>query len=133
MNLKLLSKMLKLSFFMIKINFKNMKMDTWDRLAKHTFTRCKNKCKTGLGSCCEETYCDTAAEYMIEKNKTPPEHAGGRVRFLTPEGQCVIPPRYRPMCTAHQCDIYAMGCTVDDPKWEKEYFRLRNKASKEEV
>jgi len=105
------------------------KKDVWDQLAEHTFARCLKKCKTGLGSCCSQEYCDEAARYMTEKKQTPPAPAGGRVSFLTPEGKCVISPRYRPMCTAHQCDICSMGWAADDPEWSKTYFKLREKAS----
>jgi hypothetical protein len=41
------------------------------------------------------------------------------------ETGCTVPPHLRPLCTMHTCDINSCGFKPSDPRWTKEYFKLR--------
>ena len=93
----------------------------WQQMADMTMERCVKKCKTTLGSCCNEHLCETALEDMKNAGETPP------VKARAEDGKCLIPPCYRPLCTLHQCDINNIGFAMDDPEWTERYFELREK------
>jgi hypothetical protein len=92
----------------------------WQEMADLTLEKCKATCKI-MGSCCDSSYCEMAAESMQEAGVPVPE-----MPFVK-DGKCVIPPHFRPMCTFHQCKISGLGFDPKDKDWTDRYFALRAK------
>jgi hypothetical protein len=92
-------------------------------IANLTLNDCKKKC-SNLGSCCDESYCNTAIlvakEYDLVLTPT-----GNRIPLLDSNGSCIAPPYVRQMCSAHSCDIFAVGYFKGDSKGTAKYFELR--------
>lgn len=59
----------------------------------------------------------------------PTDHP--RLPMMGPTG-CIAPPHVRPLCTLHVCSISGIGSDPKDPKFTKDYFKLRNKIEREE-
>lgn len=102
----------------------------WQEMADMTLAKCRQHCRQ-LGCCCSSEYCEMAAENMekagvsvADTMRTWPDSSQS---FISPEGRCVVPPHFRPLCTLHQCKISGLGLDRDDPEWTKKYFEIREK------
>lgn len=98
----------------------------WQDMANHTKAKCLKTCKLGMGYCCSSEYCEMALLNMKEAGEKLP------LKTLDENGNCVIPPHFRPLCSLHQCKIASVGIDVDDPEWTDKYFELRDNISKEQ-
>lgn len=43
------------------------------------------------------------------------------------DGNCILEPHLRPLCTLHQCMIDSWGFDPEDPEWTRKYFELRGR------
>jgi len=98
-------------------------IETFQAIADLTLEYCRKHCRN-LGSCCEPAYCEMAKEYAAEQGVVL-EETGREIFFLREDGQCVVPPYLRPMCSLHQCDINGLGVFKHDFGLTEKYFGLR--------
>ena len=99
----------------------------YKEMADHTLSKCKNTCRVRVGFCCSSEYCDMASELMKKAGEPIPEMPFNKT------GACVVKPHFRPLCTLHQCKINGLGADIEDIKWTKKYFRLRDKIESAEM
>jgi hypothetical protein len=92
------------------------------------------KCGQGRAplSCCDEMYCELAAENIKEAGLDIPTTGHVRLPYMGPNG-CVVPPYLRQLCTFHVCSITGLGFDPKDPEFTKQYFALRTKITKIEA
>jgi hypothetical protein len=100
--------------------------ELWKQMADMTFAKCKEHCQI-LGSCCSEGDCGVTESYAASKGVTLTRIENKDIPFLGPDGKCIVAPHLRPLCSLHQCKIAGLGFDPDDPKWTRQYFKLRKK------
>ena len=91
---------------------------------------CANKCRAPQ-SCCDAMYCEMADFYAKEQGILLEKTNHPNLPFMGPQG-CTVPPHLRPSCTLHVCCINSLGFMPGNPKWTKEYFKIRTKIEIEE-
>jgi len=101
----------------------NNAANAWNQMATLTLSKCRQKCHS-LGSCCDVAYCAMASEYAMEIGIALVE-TGNTIPFLDDDGNCVVSPHCRPLCSLHQCDIANLGFSPGDTQWTLQYFTLR--------
>jgi hypothetical protein len=98
----------------------------WAKMAALTRPRCSQDCKLPF-SCCSVEYCLFAISYAKSswgEELTTTRHP--RLPLMGPDG-CVAPPHTRPLCTVHVCEDTLMSLELEDRKWTKKYWSLRQK------
>jgi hypothetical protein len=97
-----------------------------------TEPECAHVCKNPH-SCCNINYCVLAIQYAKEEYGVNLKTTSHPTLLLMGETGCTCPPHFRPLCTVHTCEICSLGFKKGDLKWTKDYFKLRDKISKEEM
>ena len=101
----------------------------WQEMADLTLAKCKESCRTNVGSCCSPEYCALAAEAMRKAGYAFHKFQEEGKTFVV-DGKCIVPPHFRPLCSLHQCKISGLGFDPKDPEWTKKYFKLRKRLEK---
>ena len=115
----------------------------YQQLANLTNQKCGKTCSNNPPKeqhrCCDSYYCELSHSAQQEAGlETIPylptdERINADIPYLSKDKYCIVPPRLRPLCTAHNCKIsYELGYDPEDPQFTKEYFRLRNKIEEQE-
>ena len=99
--------------------------ELFQEMSDLTAPECAASCKAPR-SCCDEMYCDLAAEYAASQGVTLTDTGHTTLRFMGPDG-CTVAPHLRPLCTLHTCAIQGFGFKPGDNAWTHKYFTLRDK------
>ena len=81
-------------------------------------------------SCCNSQYCELARARALEFGIVLSD-VNSDIPFLGPTG-CIVEPYLRPLCTVHTCNIASFGHSPNSLKWDRKYWKLRNKIDKAE-
>ncbi|KKW10416.1 MAG: hypothetical protein UY48_C0038G0016 [Candidatus Gottesmanbacteria bacterium GW2011_GWB1_49_7] len=103
-------------------------IEAYRQLAEHTKPKCGEACNCQAEfRCCEPEYCNAAIQHAKEYwNVDLPLTRHPTLPGMGLDG-CVFAPHFRPLCTAHNCFIGAMGFIIPpDSAWNKRYFALRD-------
>lgn len=116
-----------------KTSKKDKLVTAFQEMSVLTKPECQHKCRVPL-SCCSPEYCNMAIDMAKEdwnvKLEATPQYAEGKTKLpLMGLDGCIAAPHFRPLCTLHTCAINNIA-TSGDLKWDKNYFKLRNKISK---
>lgn|SRR5512143_3889254 len=97
-------------------------IELYKKLYEMTNPVCATKCNLPQ-SCCSPEYCHIAMNWAKEKWNTELKPTGHPKLPLMGEQGCIAAPQYRPMCTAHVCEmtLYKQGQAY----WD-EYWSVRN-------
>lgn len=87
-----------------------------------TFAKCKVECRGLTFSCCSPEYCVMAIEIAKEKGVELVPTGHPKLPLMGESG-CIAEPYLRPLCSLHSCERLLWS----DPKFSKEYFKLRDK------
>jgi hypothetical protein len=94
--------------------------NTFRRLADITGKKCAGCPATDTYRCCDKMFCQLNIMYLNAKKLPIPEQPGvGGIPFMGNTG-CVVPPEYRPYCTAYVCPPHFQA----DRDFKREYDRL---------
>ena len=93
-------------------------------ISELTLSECKKNCNR-LGSCCEPMYCELAMLTAKDAGVTL-EPTTNKLPMFDGE-QCIAPPYFRKLCSAHNCDINAVGAFRYSNASTDRYFELRER------
>lgn len=96
----------------------------YSEIAELTLSECKKNCNA-LGSCCEPVYCELA---MVAAREAGVELQPTTNKLPMFDGEkCIAPPHFRKLCSAHNCDINAVGSFRYSSTATDRYFELRER------
>lgn len=114
-----------------------MKQDSMEKLAEFTLSLCDRLCTSQAPfRCCDPMYCQLALDYAESLGEPLARTDHATLPLMGADNRCTAPARLRPMCSAHHCDIAALGFfkpragfpATEALKATRKYFRLREKA-----
>ncbi len=102
----------------------------YQKMADLTRPKC-GECRVPL-SCCDSMYCDLATDEAKRQGVELKETGHPELKYMGPTG-CVVPPHIRKLCTLHLCSINSLGFQPEDPRFTKQYFKLREEIERGEI
>ncbi len=98
-------------------------IELYAALSALTEPECSSRCARPR-TCCEAQYCAFAIEHARTHWQVELQSTWHGALPLMGDDGCTVAPHFRPICTAHTCEMCEHGVKRSDPVWTARYHEI---------